>query len=849
MKNSFKKIIGISLLAFGLVTYGANFSDTEIRSQFKDLPHICRKSIFDRLLHQGNVLLLGQDLIKDFLEKLSYEEKSQKALLLCERLFSEMPVDLIIKCIFYLRRVEDRANYSKKLLTERSLDSNVFQVLYYLSQEEQQNSITKIFEQYFDSSSLDNQGFLSKQFPDLLSYFSVDSEEWKGFVSKCLEKTLSTHDIYGLLNLLDNLPSKDKNLLLVYLLEKRFNEMSFLLLALLFERLEPSYRITYAEKILLSKKFEIDDYQSFSFNLLEIILDSIIPVDSDRDVFLEQFIEKHFNELNTGLLLCILFYINFEKKIMFLNRMIDSKKLVIEGEINPLLQRIFDLGTFLPNHLLLSNLAIKLLDQFFESSSAFTIAFLLGHVFERKDLSKKSCSETGNEEVRKKCFQRLLSSGKLEVEIKLKDTLERLEKNEQVFVASNLLSKKDSVSYGQAMMLAGFLQKGEKEAWLKENNVFWRSWVSGDPKAVGPLFSKDFLSLNDKSIFNYVLENPLLIGEKIPHIKVMISNVARFTEEQYRQGKIVFFHGQHDQWAFLAGIFNDLISIKDGQSVPEDFVRLRFQERPVIESDDEVRTTREQGIPDRQTFKDIWFHLLFTNLHLFANREGSNTLFYFLQNYDQTIKDQRFDFDEGIKKLFSELDMLSEYDALIKKSPTVFADLYGAYKKDVVARGNIGRLIAISMPKGVAKQLAYSTTSGGPHKHIYIDGKKTVDVVDIADNYGQAPFLNEYCVIMSKEMTDPYNALQAGIKMASFVADSNEKSLPLAYEFQEKRTAFKSSVTGLYLQRKEAIRRFREICPYALGHNPFAVVAFGRSVASQQVQQDAQQRGDYTLVD
>jgi hypothetical protein len=66
--------------------------------------------------------------------------------------------------------------------------------------------------------------------------------------------------------------------------------------------------------------------------------------------------------------------------------------------------------------------------------------------------------------------------------------------------------------------------------------------------------------------------------------------------------------------------------------------------------------------------------------------------------------------------------------------------------------------------------------------------------------------------------------------MRFFTADSNEKSLPLAYEFEEKRTAFKSWVTGLYLQRKEAIRRFKQSCPYALGYNPFTVAAVGAMI-------------------
>jgi|GEM_PF-3184611 len=850
MKNDFKKIIGIPLICFGSVVYGASFSEAEIQQRFDNVSEIYKMSMFDRLLDEGNVLLLGPALINDYLGRLPKEKAQQKALLLCQKALHEMPVALAVKCISFLPRAEDKIHYSERLLRERDLNSlewwgffiggqysasrrgydirwHGYELLGYFPVAKKVELVEMILEKYWDCFSMSStENFSYTDIPFLIAYFPIDSLQRVLYVKRFLETkdfTISynlLHDYIGELCFL--ISPKEQNALVVDLFGKKFDALPLGLSMVLYEKLTEQVDISsYGKRLLLSKKIEMvsDKERSADYMISRILFFMFQDDSGDKKAFLEQ----HFDTLSANIIMCLISQLGL-KRMHYLNQLIVSKKIenLSEKQIDLLFWGVSRFGGFAPDESTTS-MAILLLDRFFETSSASVIVSLLNKISEKSDW-KAMLGNALFGTVRKKYFHRLVASGKLKSESDFRNTFLGLSKDERKDVVTVFKKSLDTVTSEQAFLIFNYVSDKEKEAWLRKNNVFWKVCCSDDPKATGPLFSK-----NDETIINF-LKKSSLTGERIKHVKLMMSDFKEFMEEQYRQDRIVFLHGQQDQWAFLAGIFDDLITIKYGHSIPEDFVRLRFQERSVIKSDDVVRATRERGIPSREAFKDIWFHLLFTNLHLLANEEGSNTLLYFLKNYDQTTNQKRFDFKTGIKALFSELDMLSEYDALMKEMPTLFTDLYDAYKKDVVARGDIGRLIAISMQKGVAQRLAYSSTFGGPHKSIDIDGEPTVDVVKIAERFGQAPYENEHVVIMSKEVTDPYEALQAGTKMRFFTADSNEKSLPLAYEFEEKRTAFKSWVTGLYLQRKEAIRRFKQSCPYALGYNPFTVAAVGAMI-------------------
>lgn len=305
------------------------------------------------------------------------------------------------------------------------------------------------------------------------------------------------------------------------------------------------------------------------------------------------------------------------------------------------------------------------------------------------------------------------------------------------------------------------------------------------------------------------------------YILAILEKIRVFTAQEYAKERIVIFHGQHDQWEFFEKIFNALLKIKYGTTTPKDYVRLRFCEQPLL-SDEEATEIRRDGIT-KITFKKYRPKVLFVNLHLIANREGSNSLSYILSNSDQTMLQNGFDFNQ-IKTCFANFEMSNELDSLQGNLQNQFynfyhvfkeecdlgleiecdlwlENLYDLYKKAITARNNAGRLVAISLPKEVARTLCYKTKSGAPLNPVLINGELTTDVVTIAENYGQVPFENEYVLILSDTITNPEKAAAAGIVMKTFTSEPTEESKKLEAEFEAEFTKVMDRIAEIYHAR------------------------------------------------
>ena len=257
--------------------------------------------------------------------------------------------------------------------------------------------------------------------------------------------------------------------------------------------------------------------------------------------------------------------------------------------------------------------------------------------------------------------------------------------------------------------------------------------------------------------------------------------IIKFTEGEYHKDRIVLYHGQNDLWAFLEKIFKTLLLIK-GVETPEKFVWLRFTLRELL-TEEQVAEIRAHGTYGKsgQEFKTYRFKMFFTNLHLLANQSGSNSLLYTLSNSDQSAG-SRFDFDKGMSDLFAELDMMEVYKKLRTEDHDLFNRLYDLYKKEVYARGGVGRLIAFSLPRSSARALCYPTVSGGGVRPLKINGELTTDITKISDHFSQVPDLNEFALIADKRITDPKEAAQAGVVMETFTSAPTEGSQLYAQE-------------------------------------------------------------------
>ena len=490
-----------------------------------------------------------------------------------------------------------------------------------------------------------------------------------------------------------------------------------------------------------------------------------------------------------------------------------------------------------------------------DDSTVFTIVELIGKI--HKDESWRAKAQgLLFETTRKKYLRLLVESGKLEKEADLGPVFKKLstDEGEAKYVALMLKSKLHELSDTNAVDVANFLPDKERAAWYKKNlhrlsyfsallevkswpdaekdaglkeiNLFWRACCCDDPKAKGPLFSTEFRLKKSEYIIELVLEEMrgirwwdssaqlLRTKDCYRHFREMMPKVTQFVKEQYQEDRIVFFHGQSDLWGYLGMVFDMLAGIKNGQPLPEDFVRLSLQEKPVFESSDQVADIRKRGIVDGER-KYGWRHILCTNLHFLANYKDKNSLMFVLRNHDMT-QARGVNLEWMVEQMVIELDMLPEYEKLIKEEPKLFTRLYDLYKKDIVARGDFGRLVVVSMPKEVATRLAYSSGTGGRLKSYYVGGEWTTDVVKIAEYYRDMGHENEYVVIMGEEMTNPYKAAQAGVIMASFTADANEESLPLALVYKKEFDVVRARMTAFHDERKEQVRSFRTVDAHSL---------------------------------
>jgi len=385
----------------------------------------------------------------------------------------------------------------------------------------------------------------------------------------------------------------------------------------------------------------------------------------------------------------------------------------------------------------------------------------------------------------------------------------------KIFTMLNLLSAKVQTqwalllleeSYGDdpentnysLMTLIEYCPEGLKDFWLEEfikKNKILRSFIS--ELAQGPFFSFEFIRKYHPEI-RHVLRDKCNNVYKEKEAETITKNVSSFAEKEYAKGNIVLFHGQHDQWAFFEKIFKTLLKIKYNKIIQEKYTWLRFTEQALL-SDTEVAKIRKDGVIS-ETYTHYRPKVLFTNLHLLANYEGSNSLAYVLSNNDQTTLHNEFDLTI-IKNQFIELGMEQEYEQLQEEDPLLFKKLYDLYKKEVLARGNIGRLVGISLPKDIASKLCYPTTSGAyliPHS---INGEKTTDITKIAEFYDQVDFYNEHALLLSDLFTNPEKATAAGIVMKTFTSEPTEESKKCAAEFEGEFAKIMDRIEQLYKER------------------------------------------------
>ena len=354
----------------------------------------------------------------------------------------------------------------------------------------------------------------------------------------------------------------------------------------------------------------------------------------------------------------------------------------------------------------------------------------------------------------------------------------------------------DRLSNSSAIILAGYCSKESQEFWIKKiakkHPLF--NLLIIDKAVEGPLFSTPYTIeiMRTLNIIHGLGEKKVAIASHI------IKEVSLFTAEEYKKGNVVLYHGQSSQWAFFEQIFAALSHITNGTQFPENFVSLRHQLHPPV-ANDEIIKIRENGYHQSNCWN--FQKLLFTTLHLFSNEFGGNPLLNAIANHDLSKNGTQM--KTYIHGLFLSLGLEKEYEQLERENPNFINHLITLYEKTIAAKGDVGRVIAISIPPSIAENLCFFTSSLGALKPLTIKGKKTTSVVEISKNFSEVPAdrIDESCLILCETSTNPEKAATAGIIMKTFTSEPTEESKKCAAELEAEITKVMNRIAELLKER------------------------------------------------
>ncbi len=348
-------------------------------------------------------------------------------------------------------------------------------------------------------------------------------------------------------------------------------------------------------------------------------------------------------------------------------------------------------------------------------------------------------------------------------------------KKESILKLSETIRKKGSPELQDSFVMQAetYLPKTEVEKWiLKLKKEKYRPF--NQHKANGPLFSDYAERYQTPALFR------LTASYNSPNFEALFPDIATYVAREYDEKRIVLFHGRSSRWIKLEALFRVLHDFKHKTTTPPSFRYLRFAEHSSL-TPQQAQDLQNRGAdlfgydlfgcthPTPQTeFLKEW--VLFTNLVPDACTLSDNSLNYAMRNFDLTSLQIRttFNFDSIIKRIFDTLGLLKEFEYLQCTSPTVFEDLEKLFTEAIEEQGDHGELLVISFPKAIAHQYTYSTRASGEKHYVLINDIHTADTVTIAENYAQAPFRNQFALVLAEDIINPEAAERAGVKIVGF---------------------------------------------------------------------------------
>jgi len=742
------------------------------------------------------------------------DQRAPLASLFLKTSFDALSIQIITSLLQKLP-LQDKVNCINRLIDSKKMESSSFyeidQIFNILDPEQQIPLLSFFLEKSFDALHIQDITSLLEKLPLEDKTVSIK----RLIENKILEKAVD----FEIDNIFDLLPSEQKVSLLCLFFETSLDELHWFTAERVLKNLTLEDRILCIKHFIENGKLQKD-----------FLLKNIIDLAKERSSLSLLFIEKYFDALNYYDITKLIDYIVPEDKINFIKQLIENGQLETKSWV---FTDTFFSGL---SSEIKSELALLLLEEYFDTLDEDCNNFLISQLCNtpKKKWYAQKLIETKNIEFLdpqhinalflnfpekersdlaslflKRSFNTLLESGTLAalptIMSQLSCKIERADYLYQVIESKKIesfdaytidtmfksLSPEAQAQWALLLLeesyvdlqdpnhsfinLIQYCPEGLKGFWFEEfakKNKLLGSFIS--ELTQGPFFSFEFILNHHQKIMSVLDRN------RKEEAETLIKNAAIFAEKEYAKGNLVLFHGQHDQWAFFEKTFKALLKIKYNKITPENFTWLRFTEQALL-SDTEVAEIQKDGVT-RQTYNKYRPKVLFTNLHLLANHPGSNSLDYVLSNSDQTA-DDFFDFTI-IENQFVELGMEQEYEQLQEEDPLLFKKLYDLYKKEVVARGNIGRLVGISLPKDIASKLCYATASRASLKPHLINGEQTTDITKIAEFYDQVGFYNEHALLLSDLFTNPEKAAKAGVFMETVSSEPTEESKKYAAELE-----------------------------------------------------------------
>lgn len=287
---------------------------------------------------------------------------------------------------------------------------------------------------------------------------------------------------------------------------------------------------------------------------------------------------------------------------------------------------------------------------------------------------------------------------------------------------------------------------------LRQADIF----IDTEHNAKGPLFSNYLLNNRDYA------HQFIIASKHHNHFGKLLPSIFKYVHDEYKQDRIVLFHGQKATWMLLGQLYSALAY----DTIPHNHLPLRFRKNSTL-SEEQIEEIRSRGTTYnwRQDVEEKENLPIFTNLHLAANEADDNSWIYALSNQDYS--GDTF-FEPMVKKILKATDVCKDDSELTKHDPLIFFGLKRTFETVNKEFGDHGRLILISMDKKMAEKLVYSTGGRSQPKPLTINGKETISATEIAENIDKAPADHQFALIPSQEIINPHAAHKAGVKIVGF---------------------------------------------------------------------------------